>query len=808
MSTRLACAALAIGGLWVNADATDQPGPPARTSMIRPAPLQSVQLDDGFWRPREEANARVTSWHNLAECERTGRLSNFARAAGREQGKFQGLLFDDSDVYKAIEGCAYVLMTHDDAALRARVDEIIEVIAAAQQPDGYLNTYFTLVEPENRWKKLRHSHELYCAGHLIEAGIAYRRATGNARLFDIAVRFADLINERFGPGKDSVGVPGHQELELALVKLWNETGEKKYLDLAHEMLERRGRPRDRESYQSYAQDHEPVGDQREAVGHAVRAVYMYCAMADILRAGKAAYWPALDALWQDVTRRKLYITGGIGGIPGHEGFGDAYQLPNRSAYNETCAAIANALWAWRMFLLTGDAQYIDALELSAYNSMLSGVSQSGDQFFYPNPLEADAHSPFNHGQAERCPWFGCACCPPNVLRFVPQVPGMAYAFDDDGLWVNLFIQGDVQVETPFGRVHLRVDTEYPWAGDVHIEVLEAPARPFTLRLRIPGWTGTSPVAGDLYRTRRDEHEQRFRLTSGDNPLNYDMDLGYATLTRRWIEGERVDLALPMPARRVEAHPQLDAASGAVALMRGPIVYCIEAADHGGRVSNLFLPPDASLVPWFDDALLGGAGVIEAPGMLAHVGPDGQTTQIDPVPLRAIPYALWCSRGRGEMKVWIPESASGVKPAPAPTLAMQARPAASHTWNSDTPAALNDGDEPRNSADGNIARHTFWNHVGTSEWYEYTFPDPVELHAADLYWFDDTGQGRCRVPATWRLLYRTDAGWSPVEVRTGEFGVQPDRYNSVEFAPVRTTGLRIELTLREGFSAGALEWKVR
>ncbi len=791
--------AATLTGVWLLAPTATAVEP---SGAIRPVPFTAVKVQDEFWKPRLDTNAKVTATHNLDECERTGRLSNFAKAAGKMQGKHQGLLFDDSDVYKALEGCAYVLMTHPDEALEARCDAIIADIAAAQGEDGYLNTYYTLVAPEKRWQELHRSHELYCAGHLIEAGLAYKAATGKGQLLDVAVRFAELIDREFGPEarKDP---PGHQEIELALVKLHEATGEARWLDLARFFLETRGRAEGRKSYGTYSQDHLPVADQREAVGHAVRAVYMYMAMTDIARiAGDAPYRQAVEALWKDIVDTKLYITGGIGGIPGHEGFGDPYELPNKSAYNETCAAIANALWCHRMFLLTGDFQYMDVAELSIYNSVLSGISFDGDKFFYPNPLEADAFSPFNHGQKERCPWFNCACCPPNVLRFLPQVPGMAYAFDDESIYVNFFIAGTVTIDAPFGRVVLKQETGYPFELFSHIEIVQAPEYPFTIRVRQPGWSNGKPVPSDLYRL---QLSREALLRAGGNAVK-DFD-HHKPKDGSWRPGDLIRVAFYEGPQQFESHPSIVPNRDHVALMRGPLVYCIEGADHRGVVRQLALREGTELKVFHNAAFPPGASLIAATAASIRRNDEGDTL-IEKFPLTAIPYYAWCHRGRGEMKVWIPTDPAAVKPLPPPTTAGRATPSASHTWGSDSPMAMNDGDLPKSSSDGNIIRHTFWPRRGTQEWVQYDLVGLTEVSSVKVYWFDDTGKGSCRVPASWRVMYQDAAGdWKAVDAPATAFGIAKDEFNVVEFPAVKAKALRLEIQLRENMSAGILEWVV-
>ncbi len=431
-------------------------------------PFTEVKLQDTFWTPRIKTNHEKSLPHNFTWCEQTGRISNFAKAAGLVPGKFEGIYFNDSDVYKVLEGASYSLADHPDPALARTVDDVVAKIAAAQQPDGYLNSYYTLAEPGKRWSNLKDMHELYCAGHMIEAAVAHFRATGKRTFLDVAARYADLIDQTFGPGKRP-GICGHEEIELALVKLYQVTGRDRYMTLAKRMLDLRGDKTRRQTWGPYCQDHVPVRQQREIVGHAVRAMYLYSGVADVAAyTGDPGLIKAMDALWQDVVLRKMYITGGIGARHSGEAFGEPYELPNQAAYCETCAAIGLAFWAHRLNLLHGDAQYVDVLERALYNGILSGIALDGQHFFYVNPLASA-------GKHHREPFFGCACCPSNVVRLVPSIPGYVYATSDKGVYVNLFAAGTATVAVAGTKVKLTQETNYPWDGKITLTV--APERP-------------------------------------------------------------------------------------------------------------------------------------------------------------------------------------------------------------------------------------------------------------------------------------------------------------------------------------------
>ena len=783
-----------------------------RDYPFHPTPFTAVRIDGGFWAPRLKANRDVTVWYDFHKCEQTGRIDNFSKAGRLLPGPFVGIRFNDSDVYKVIEGASYSLATKYDPKLDAYLDRLIAKIAAAQEKDGYLYTART-IDPAKlpggtgpaRWSFLAHSHELYNVGHLYEAAVAHFRATKKRTLLNVAIRNADLIASVFGPGKKR-DVPGHEEIEIGLVKLYRVTGRKNYLTLARFFLDERGHARGRKLDGVYNQDHKPVIEQQKAVGHAVRAGYLYAGMADVAAlTGDRAYVRAIDAIWDDVISKKLYLTGGIGAQRGGEAFGADYQLPNATAYNETCAAIANILWNQRMFLLHGDAKYIDVLERTLYNGFLSGVSLSGNRFFYPNPLEFDGRSKFNQGVASRSPWFGCSCCPVNVVRTIPSIAGYVYAVRDRDIYVNLFANGTGRIALGKTTVTLVQQTRYPWVGKIRIEV--DPGRPteFSLNVRIPGWAVGRPVPSNLYHY-ADRHAEPYALKVNGQPVSVETRRGFAVLHRTWTKGDLIELDLPMPIRRVQAHQRVVADRDRVALERGPVVYCLEAVDNGGRVFDAILLDSATLTAEYQGDLLGGVTAIRAGGQRLVRNRQG-TVKTVAADLRAIPYSVWANRRIGQMRVWIPRTSRGARPAPPATVASKSRVSASHVWQADTVEALHDQIEPKSSHDETIPRHTWWDHRGTSEWVQYDFAHPTRVSSVAVYWFDDTGRGACRVPRSWRLLYRDGKKWKPVRAAT-RYAARTDRYNQVKFDPVTTSALRIEATLQPGFSAGILEWTVR
>ncbi len=788
---RIVSSAFALTALLSIAPYAAAEAPPHRE--LTAVPFTAVKLDDGFWAPRITTNRDASLPHNFEWCESTGRISNFAKAGGLMDGKFEGIYFNDSDVYKVLEGAAYSLADRRDPELEKTVDEVIAKIAAAQQPNGYLNSYYTLVEPDKKWTNLAVRHELYCAGHMFEAAVAYYRATGKRTLLDVAIKKADLIDSIFGPDKRH-DVPGHEEIELALVKLAELTGEDRYFKLAQFFIDVRGDQSQRPKiYGAYCQDHVPVRQQSEIVGHAVRAMYLYAGVADIAGyTGDQALVDAMERLWQSVTGRKMYVTGGIG-VQGHgEGFSGDYALPNRDAYCETCAAIGMALWNHRLNLLHADAKYADVVERVMYNGILSGIALDGKTFFYVNPLASS-------GGHHRQPFYGCACCPTNVVRFIPSVPGYVYATDEDSIFVNLYAAGSGQVPLAGKQVAVTQQTGYPWAGEVKLVINPPEPMAFRLCLRNPGWS-----------------QETVAEVESDEKAKVDSQNGYLMIERTWRPGDCVTLQLDMTVRRIEANPKVEADRGRVALQRGPVVYCFEQADNPAGVQNIMLPREPKFSIEQKSDLLGGIAVIK-------------TTASDGREVTAIPYYAWDHRQPGPMAVWVYQDGKSRTPdaddlkwegalyrtldpatlGPSTPLSMMelSRPSASHCWKQDTVFAVNDQLEPSRSADHSIPRLTWWDHRGTKEWVQYEFDKPRKVSGVDVYWFDDTGKGQCRAPESWRLLYRDGDTFKPVE-GVADFGTALDQFNHVEFSPIETTALKIEVQLQPAFSGGILEWKVQ
>ncbi len=777
-------------------------GMDARYQKLQSVAFTDVKITDEFWSPRVETNRVKTVWHSIKKCEETGRISNFAKAGGLMEGEFEGIYFNDSDVYKVIEGAAYCLHNQEDPVLDAKLDEIIHKIASAQQDDGYLFTFNTLKlknDVKQRWRDLQNEHELYCAGHLFEGAVAHYRATGKKTFLNVAARLADHIDSVFGPNGKR-GVPGHEEIELALVKLARVTGEERYLKLSQFFLDERGNANGRKLFGPHFQDHKPVREQSEIVGHAVRAMYLYSGVADMAGiTGDEGYIKAMDRLWDSVAAHKMYITGGIGVADCGEGFSKDYELPNAKSYAETCASVGMALWSHRLNLLHGDASYFDVFERVLYNGLMSGVSLDGEKFFYVNLLESDK------GTHERTAWFGCSCCPSNIVRFVGSVGGYIYAVDDDGVYVNLYVGSTGKVAIGNNTVKLTQETRYPWDGKIKLIVEPGEAKQFAVNLRIPGWSRGAAVPNDLYRfadgidTSRSAAQLK---VNGKTMSELDIHKGYVRLHRKWKKGDVVELDIPMPIRRVAAHAKVEADVGRVALQRGPIVYCLEEADNGDNLRYICLPDEGQLTSEYRGDLLGGVVVVKGKAMVRS-GDDGRFISKD---ISAVPYYSWNNRQTGKMIVWLPREAEYVPVMPEPTIASRSEVSASHCWGSDSVEAINDQIEPENSNDNNVPRFTWWDHRGGKEWVQYDLRDVTKVSSSSVYWFDDGPGGGCRTPESWRLMYKDSDQWKPVAGASG-YSVGKDKYNRVTFDAVETDGLRIEVELQKGFSGGILEWKV-
>ena len=624
---------------------------------IQPVSYSQVQITDSFWSPRIQTVSKVTIPVCIDQTEvKTPRIRNFEKVARNDGEKHEGIYYDDSDVYKALEAIAYSLKNHPDAALEKKADEWIDKIAAAQQPDGYLNTYYTLNAPDKRWTDME-KHEDYCAGHLFEAAVAYYNTTGKKKLLNVATRLADHLDATFRiPNRHWVS--GHEEVELALVKLYKTTNNKKYLDLANWFLQQRGRGYGRgviwDNWKNadYCQDSLPVDQQRQISGHAVRAMYLYTGAADVGAArNDKGYMNAMKAVWEDVVYRNMYLTGGIGSSGHNEGFTVDYDLPNANAYCETCASVGMVFWNQRMNGLTGDSKYIDVLERSLYNGALDGLSLSGDRFFYGNPLASG-------GQHARQEWFGTACCPSNIARLVESLGDYIYGKSANAIWVNLFVGSNTGIALAKGAVQLQQETGYPWTGDVKITVSPKRSQEFPLHIRIPGWAQNQPVPGNTY-FYKDSSAATFTLTVNGTAVKYEMEDGYAVINRNWKKNDVVHLQLPMEVRRVQAIDSIHQDRNRIALQRGPLVYCVEHADNAGEVTNIIVPGNTVFTAAYDPSLLNGVVTIKGEVPVVKLAANGEGVTTEKQAITAIPYFSWANRGKGEMEVWLPEKITEV-----------------------------------------------------------------------------------------------------------------------------------------------------
>jgi len=771
---------------------------------ITPVPFTSVKVTDAFWGQRLKASREVTIPLAFSKCEETGRYKNFVMAAHpSEKNKVEGFTFDDTDVYKTIEGASYSMQTFPNKKLDRYIDSVLVLVAAAQEPDGYLYTFRTM-NPKHthewagtkRWEKEEDlSHELYNLGHMVEGAIAHYQSTGKRNFLDIAIKYADCAVREVGdkPGQIMV-VPGHQIAEMALSKLYVLTGDIKYLNFAKLLLDKRGRT---ERKEEYSQSHKPVLEQDEAVGHAVRATYMYTGMADVAAlTGDTAYIHAVDRIWNNIVNKKLYITGGIGATGNGEAFGKNYELPNMSAYCETCAAIANVYMNYRLFLLHGDAKYFDVLERSLYNGLISGVSLDGGGFFYPNPLESI-------GQHQRQPWFGCACCPSNICRFIPSVPGYVYAVHSSDVYVNLFMSNHSDLKVNGKAVELKQSTNYPWTGDVNLEVSPKGKQDFTIKIRVPGWVQGNVVPGNLY-SYTDKKTLGYTVKVNGKVVASTIEKGYFSINRAWKKGDKVEVHFDMEARTVKANPAVEADRGKIAVERGPIVYCAEWPDNDFNIFSIILNKKPVFKVESKKDLLYGINTIQTDAQSLSYDALGKLVTKE-VKLNMIPYYAWAHRGSGDMAVWLPVDLSATRPAMPPTVASESKVNASH--NVKSISAINDGLLPKDENDRTLPYYHWWPKEGTTEWISYDFAAEKTVSRSTVYWFDDAPWGGCRVPQSWKVFYKDKNGqWLPVE-NTNAYGVEKGIGNEVIFKPVTTKAIKLEVKLAEKNTAGIFEWEV-
>ncbi|MBR5351451.1 MAG: glycoside hydrolase family 127 protein [Prevotella sp.] len=783
---------------------------------INPVPFTAVKVTPGtFWGQRLEASRTTTVPLAFSKCEETGRYMNFIHATEHMKDPSKtfpvsGFSFDDTDPYKTIEGASYLLQTFPDKKLAHYVDSIIDIIGAAQEPDGYLYTARTQNpdKPHNwsgkkRWVKEEDlSHELYNLGHMVEGAIAHYQATGSRKFLDIAIRYADCVCREVGPNPgQACVVPGHQIAEMALAKLYLVTGDKKYLDEAKFFLDYRGKT---EIKHDYSQAHLPVIQQKEAVGHAVRAAYMYAGMADVAAlTGDTAYIHAIDAIWNNIVSKKLYITGGIGATNNGEAFGKNYELPNMSAYCETCAAIGNVYVNHRLFLLHGESKYYDVLERTLYNGLISGVSLQGNGFFYPNPLAS-------MGQHQRQPWFGCACCPSNICRFIPSLPGYVYAVKDRSVYVNLFLSNKADLSVAGKKISLSQTTNYPWEEDITIHINKNEAGRFALKIRIPGWVRNKVVPSDLY-LYTDDAQPVYRFAVNDKEF-YDeereaalTDDGYITIERKWKKGDKIQIHFCMEPRVVRANNEVTADQGMVSIERGPLVYCAEHPDNNFDIMSTLLNQH----PVFTEGEKEIAGTtvktLSTKVQQLSFNDKGMLTTKEEN-LTLIPYYAWCHRGSGKMRVWLSQDLSSITPATPPSLASKSKLTAS--TKTSALSAVSDGLVPKNKNDRSIPYYDWWPKKDATEWLVYELPEEMFVKSSTVYWFDDQPWGGCGLPTSWKIYYKDEKGqWQPV---TGveQYPIIAGNPCTVNFNMISTKALKLEVKISPNLSAGLFEWSVK
>ena len=780
---------------------------------ITPVPFTKVKVTDSFWGQRLKASRDVTIPLAFSKCEETGRYTNFEKAANPSDSyEVKGYSFDDTDVYKTIEGASYSLQTYPDKKLVHYIDSVLDIVAKAQEKDGYLYTSRTMNPKhphewagDKRWSKVEDlSHEFYNLGHMVEGAVAHFQATGSRKFLDIACRYADCVCREIGtkPGQVCV-VPGHQIAEMALCKLYVLTGEQRYLDQAKFFLDYRGKTTIKTEY---SQSHKPIVEQDEAVGHAVRAAYMYAGMADVAAlTGDKSYINAIDNIWNNIVEKKLYITGGIGATNNGEAFGKNYELPNMSAYCETCAAIGNVYVNYRLFLLHGESKYYDVLERSLYNGLISGVSLDGGGFFYPNPLES-------MGQHQRQPWFGCACCPSNIARFIPSLPGYVYAVNKRDVYVNLFMSNTSQLSVAGKGITLEQQTQYPWDGDIAIKVAANKAGQWAMKVRIPGWVRNEVVPSNLYEF-TDNLRPQYNITVNGNAVNGKLtDDGYFTIDRKWKKGDVVRVHFDMDPRTVRANNNVEADRGFVAIERGPIVYCAEWPDNDFDIMGALVNQSPKMT--VEDGTLHAKDKKVADYYIKVIKTDAQLLSFDKqgrlntkdVKLSLIPYYAWCHRGSGKMRVWLSQDLSSSRPEQPATLASLSKVTAS------TPAAslsaVNDRLVPKDGTDRSMPYYHWWPKQGVTEWIAYEFPEASTVQSSTVYWYDDGPWGGCRVPKAWRIFFKNDNGeWQSVS-GADKYPTTKGTACTVNFEPVKTKAIKIEIDLPSDNSAGLFEWSVK
>ena len=795
----------------------------AMPHRLTPVPIQQVAIEDDFWSPKLKAWQEVTIPDCFAKFEKDGALANFDEVRDGSGGEHGGPPWYDGLVYEMIRASGDFIAARPDPGLEKQVDGYIERIsaAAAKDPDGYLNTYTQMKEPTHRWGlnggNDRWQHDLYNAGALVDAAMHYHRATGKIELLQVATKLANRMADTMGPPPRQNIVPGHalgEEAMVSLYRLFQErpqlksrlsmpVDEQRYLALAEFWIDARGHHEGRANFGAYDQDEIPVLQQKTIEGHAVRAMLL---CSGLVAAGEASdrsdYLTEAQRLWNSMTSRRMYVTGGVGADSNDEKFGPDYHLPNKTAYAETCAGVAAGFFDQNLNLAFADARYADMLERELFNGALAGVSLKGNSYFYDNPLEAGPQ----HG---RWSWHPCPCCPPMFLKLMGGLPGCIYARDSNAVYVSQFVGSHTTLTISDIKVKLRQTTRYPWDGQIKIAIDPEKPAEFDLFVRIPDWCEGASSTNSLYEiVGRPDHGAATLKINGRPVEKLDMVRGYARLHRRWQSDDVVELSLEMPVRQVRANPKVEADGGLVTLMRGPIVYCVESVDNPEGIRQLVVPPEATFTTEFKPDLLGGVTVVR--GRVHACDFEDGKRSLKPAELLAVPYYANANRAPSSMRVWLPASSDKA------VLAPRNHASASHCWHLDSVDAVNDGIVPAKSGDTSQPRLSWWDHKGTTEWAELDFPEATKVGKVRVFWFADKSvNGGCDVPEKWSLLYKDGDTWNPVKAgdgwkpveQPGNYGVALDRFNQVTFTRVKTTALRIQVQLKPDWSGGIFEWEV-
>ncbi len=805
---------VAVGGAKNSSSITSE------VQSLHQVPFNKVAFNDSFWLPRLKIQKEVLVPFSLEKTAFS--VENFRRVGAYLRGeevteRFKGRYYTASDLFKVMEGVAYLLMLEKDPALEAKMDEIIDVIAAAQKPDGYLYEHHILPEhlrnPNNNsragekpYSHVIASHELYNMGHMYEAAIAYYQATGKRKWLDISEKNARHINKVFfegdpnyNDGKPVMEAPGHQEIELALVKMYRTTGKKLYLDMAQRFVDLSGSKRNKADMRRV--QHIPVREFTEAFGHAVRATYLFSGMADLVAVnGDKTLLPALDIVWNDIVNRKMHITGGLGAVPGIEGFGPAYVLPNRDTYNETCSAIGNLLFNYRMFLMSADAKYVDVAEVSLYNNILAGVNLEGNKFFYVNPLQANRHKAFNHGNAGRSPWFGTACCPSNLARLIPQISGMVYSTADDNIYCSFYVGTSAEVALNGGKVKLQQTTDYPFDGKISIKVEPNDrSEKFTLWVRIPSWVNDKFVPGELY-SYADGKQVAYTLTVNGEKVVAEAVKGFVPISRKWRKGDVVELDLPMLVRYSKAIDKVKEDRNRICITRGPVVFCAEEVDNPHDVITAYIS-DANMgqaqVKYFTSGIMAGIPYIEQ-----------RCNSLDcsqPQTLKMVPYYAWNNRGDYmAMNVWFARDRATAEASVDRVAENIHSVKTTYSHKGDYEFAIIDGVYPKSSHDKSILRWTSYGRQGQEQSVEIRLKKEQPIESIMVYWYEDN-KGVMR-PASWRAEYLYNGEWHEYKPYiTDQFGVLIDQFNMVHpDKEIRAKAIRLIATPQSGKAVGILE----